>query len=262
MHINETVSVLKFPSGVLSDFRIFYSQLSLFHFIIRPFFLIFIQLMTLISVVINSIVLVFCYFCLKNIKRYPSLILKSYIIRFWTFAEFASAAICLGYGVADFNLVYFFGGLFTIIIGLIHRILLYFHQKQIHRLDLSTTTMLFTGVYILSIYLCSCTFYSIAMLSGIIPCASRVITCVFPVLTLAETIKHKVSDSFLFMMAVDLIAVAILWWYCAQVSVKHFIIVPNIAGHLLLFIDYFSQELTALMSEYCHLHNKPCSTCK
>lgn len=194
---------------------------------------------------IKFLALVFCYFFLKRSSEYDAFFLfRGYMIIFKTFAEFISAAVCVTYGIFEMDLSFLAGGTFGITMGFVVRIVLHYCQENSSNKSLSCATFLLTTFYILTVYACSAAFLHIVIVSGAIPCFTKVIINVLPMMALAKSVKHIISDRFFIANIVDFIALAIFWWHCTETCIKYFVIVPNIVAVILLLIESFSAEIS------------------
>lgn len=197
---------------------------------------------------IKFLALVFSYFFLKRSTEYDDYFLFSgYMIIFKTFAEFISAAVCVTYGIIEMDLSFLVGGILGIMMGFVVRIVLHYNQENSSSKSLSCAAVLLTIVYILTVYACSAGFLHIVIVSGAIPCFTKVIINVLPMMALSKSLENITSNSFFIASIVDVIALATFWWYCTETCIKYFFVVPNIVAVILVLIkSYLAQILKEL----------------
>lgn len=197
---------------------------------------------------IKFLALVFSYFFLKRSTQYDDYFLFSgYMIIFKTFAEFISAAVCVTYGIIEMDSSFLVGGILGIMMGFVVRIVLHYNQENSSSKSLSCAAVLLTIVYILTVYACSAAFLHIVIVSGAIPCFTKVIINVLPMMALSKSLENITSDSFFIVSIVDVIALATFWWYCTETCIKYFFVVPNIVAVILVLIkSYLAQILKEL----------------
>lgn len=197
---------------------------------------------------IKFLALVFCYFFLKRSSEYDAFFLfRGYMIIFKTFAEFVSAAVCIIYGIFEMDLSFIAGGTFGMTMGFVMRILHHYQENSSSK-GLYCATFLLTTFYILTVYACSTAFLHIVIVSGAIPCFTKVIINMLPMMALAKSLKHITSDFFTANI-VDFIALAIFWWHCTETCIKYFVIVPNIVAVILVFIESFSVHISKQLED-------------
>lgn len=193
---------------------------------------------------IKFLALVFAYFFVKRSAEYDDYFLFSgYMIIFKTFAEFISAAVCITYGIIEMDVSFLVGGSFGIIMGFVLRFVLRHYQENSSSKSVSCVAVLLTIIYILTVYACSAAFLNIVITSGAIPCFTKVIINVLPMMALSKSLKHITSDSFFIAHIVDVIALATFWWYCTETCIKYFFIVPNIVAVILVLSKSFWKEV-------------------
>lgn len=200
------------------------------------------------AVVLHGLALAFCYFYLK--KQDTRSFLDGYIVVFKTFAEFTSAAVCVTYGLIEMDFRHLAGGACGIVFGFVVRAIMYFADTETYDIwhDTLWTVFIMTVVssYILTVYLCSSAFYKIAVMTGTIPCATGIITCVLPMVALSESIKFRTANNFVLCNTVDFIGVILLSYHCSQVPIKYVVILPNIVAMILISIQKVFEQAGGL----------------
>lgn len=225
-----------------------FQNLCLLKRFLSPIIFIFDGLISIIAFAVNAAALIFCYFYLKHFNTETAFLLTGYFRIIRRYAEFISASVCFSYGLVEADLSYFFLGFVGIIFGFIVRVLFFIHMSvQPHNPSITAATGIFAFIYILTIFICSCAFHHLAVNTGVIACASRTLTSVLPFMAFAESVKYRLLDNFLLSWTIDMIAMSFLWMYCAEVSIKHFVIVPNLVGLLLTFIETISSKVSDLV---------------
>lgn len=193
---------------------------------------------------IKFLALVFAYFFVKRSAEYDDYFFFSgYMIIFKTFGEFISAAVCVTYGIIEMDLSFLVGGSLGIMMGFVLRFFLRHYQENSSSKSHYCAAVLLTVVYILTVYACSAAFLSIVITSGAIPCFTKVIINVLPMMALSKSLKHINSDNFFIASFVDVIALATFWWYCTETCIKYFFIVPNIVAVILVLSKSFWTQI-------------------
>ncbi|GIY96690.1 uncharacterized protein CEXT_281741 [Caerostris extrusa] len=207
------------------------------------------EIVSLVSTIANSIAILICYIYLKNFKRHSAIIVDGYISIFKTFAEFISAIVCLCYGLMEVDFFYTTLGIIGIMAGLIRKAL-FLYSEHHHQTNLMKTFIYGVSVlYIMCVLTCSFAFHAVAISIGILPCVTRILTCIMPLVALSESFRTSGVIGKYFAYLTDIVAVSVLWWYCAHLSLKYFIVVPSVVGLMFSVIQYALTEIQKITSK-------------
>ncbi|GFY60757.1 uncharacterized protein TNIN_92741 [Trichonephila inaurata madagascariensis] len=202
-----------------------------------------------ITTIANSLAILICYLYLKNFRRHSVIIVDGYITIFKTFAEFISAIACLCYGLMEVDILYTFVGIVGISMGLGLKALLLYNEHHPSSQLMRAATYGASASYIVCVLGCSFAFHNVTIAIGILPCASRIVTCIVPLVALSEFFRVSGALGKHFALLADVAAILVLWWYCAQLSLKYFVIVPSVVGLIFSFIQYVLIEIQKVASK-------------
>ncbi|GBM17369.1 hypothetical protein AVEN_13245-1 [Araneus ventricosus] len=208
-----------------------------------------VEIVNCVSAITNSIAILICYFYLKNFKNHSVIIVDAYVTIFKTFAEFISAIVCLCFGLMEVDFFYTALGIIGIVMGLLLKTLLLYGEHHKPNEALRTLTYCCCALYIMCVLICSFAFHAVAMRIGVLPCLTRILTCVVPLVALSEffLVSGPVGRHFAYLA--DFVAVSVLWWYCAHLSLKYFVLVPSVIGLVFSFIQYVLVEIQRITSK-------------
>ncbi|GFT57043.1 uncharacterized protein TNCV_1691081 [Trichonephila clavipes] len=202
-----------------------------------------------ITTIANSLAILICYLYLKNFRRHSVIIVDGYITIFKTFAEFISAIACLCYGLMEVDILYTFVGIVGISMGLGLKALLLYNEHHPSSQLMRAATYGASTAYIVCVLGCSFAFHNVTLAIGILPCASRIVTCIVPLVALSEFFRVSGALGKHFALLADVVAILVLWWFCAQLSLKYFVIVPSVVGLIFSFIQYVLIEIQKVASK-------------